>query len=544
MTVGGMDFRGAAAKVRSLIAAKKPQELQRSTLTADPLRDNIVNEAAASSERFKASLRRKVTVDYEVTHEDGTKEQKSHDWTGWPDMLRDCARSNFSLDEPELAGPGTVQPSRMLNREIMAERLISDGFQESRPYTRNNELESLFGAMAEGKSLEESAQTRLAEHIARSSQMEEQEDAIRSAEEMLEELRKRAREQIEANGEVDDATRRQIKQQVKSRQNARTALQNLLQQAMQSTLIADASAAAQAASQAGAEAAEAVRSLPGIGAGQAQNMSPDQQIALAEKWSANEQLRRIAQMIGRLYRDMRFKREARTKNVPIEPVGVTTGNDFGRLLPHEMARAFSDNRLIKATFLNDYAQRALLEYEMSGKMPAGKGPIICAHDGSGSMSGEPFIWASSLGGALLMMAQREKRAFAGIEFGWSSELESWIFPKAQPPDPDRVLDYISHFFGGGTDITIGLAEAMRILQQEPEFKTADVILITDGQDNYQADDQALVEEMKRMGVRIHGISIGCPNGNVYLDQACEYVVDVQDLAGSNDATDRVAGSLT
>lgn len=540
----GMDFRGAAAKVRSLIAAKKPGELSRSTLTADPLRDNIVQEAAAHSERFKAATRRKPTIDYEIEHEDGTKEQKQYDWTSWPDMLRDVARANFSLDEPELAPPGSVQPSRMLNREIMAETLISDAFNESRPYTRNNELESLFGAMASAKSLDESAKTRLKEHIARSSQMEEQEDAIRNAEEMLEELRKRAREQIDANGEVDDATRRQIKNAVKSRTSARSALQNLLTQAMQSTMIQDAASAANAAAQAGADAAEAVRSLPGVGAGQAHNMSPDQQIALAEKWSANTNLRAIAKMIGRLYRDMRFQREARTKNVPIEPVGVTTGNDFAKLLPHEMARAFSDNPLIKTTFMHDYAQRSLLEYEMSGKMPAGKGPIIMAHDGSGSMSGEPFVWASSLGGALLMMAQREKRAFAGIEFGWSSELKSWIFPKAQAPDPDMVLDYISHFFGGGTDITIGLAEALRILQQEPEFKTADVVLVTDGQDRFAADDQALVEEMKRMGVRIHGISIGCPHGNAYLEQACEYLVDVQDLAGSNMATNRIAGSLT
>lgn len=540
----GMDFRGAAAKVRSLIAAKKPGEQQRSTLTPDPLRDNIVTEAAAASERFKASLRKRVTVDYEVTHEDGTKEQKSYDWTSWPDMLRDVAKANFGLDEPELAGVERVLPSRMLNRAVMAERLISEAAQESRPYTRNNELESLFGAMAEGKSLEESAKTRLSEHIARSQDMEEQEDAITSAEEMLKRLREKAKRDLEAKGEVTDEVRRQIKATTKKRQSAREALQALLQQALQSNLVVDAAKAAQDAARAGADAAEAVRSLPGIGAGQAQNMSPDQQIALAERWSANEQLRRIAQMIGRLYRDMRFKRDARTKNVPIEPVGVTTGNDFAKLLPHEMARAFSDNPLVKATFLNDYAKRALLEYEMSGKMPAGKGPIICAHDGSGSMSGDPFIWASSLGGALLMMAQREKRAFAGIEFGWSSELESWIFPKGQAPDPDKVLEYISHFFGGGTDITIGLAEAMRILQQEPEFKTADVILITDGQDRFAADDQALVAAMNAMGVRIHGISIGCPHGNAYLEQACEYLVDVADLAGSNDATDHVASNLT
>src|SRR5213596_2536061 len=99
----GMDFRGAAAKVRSLIAAKRPQELSRSTLTPDPLRDNIVAEAAANTERFKTSLRKRVTIDYEVEREDGTKEQKQYDWTSWPDMLRDVARANFSLDEPELA---------------------------------------------------------------------------------------------------------------------------------------------------------------------------------------------------------------------------------------------------------------------------------------------------------------------------------------------------------------------------------------------------------------------------------------------------------
>lgn len=542
-----MDFTRASQRVRSMIAAKKPQELSRSTLTADDLRDNIIAENESHTARFKSTIQRKRTVEYEVTttDEDGkeTTEQREYSWTSFPDMMRDVARAGFSFDEPELRNANEVQPSRMLNRALMAETMISEGFQESRPYTRNNETEALYGAMAAAKSLEESAKTHLAEHIARSQEMEEQEGEIASADDMMNDLRKRARDQIDAAGQVEDQTKREIKGQVKRRQTAREALADLIQQQAQSSMIADAAAAARKAAAAGAEATSALSMLPGIGGGQAHNLSPDQQIELAEKWAANKTLRDIMALLGRMYRDMRFKREARTKNVPIEPVGITTGDDFSLMLPHELARGFSDNKLIKTTFVKDFVERNVLQYEMQGKMPAGKGPIICVTDGSGSMSGEKFVWAASVGVCLMMIAQREKRAFAGIEFGSANQMKSWYFPKDEPADTDAVLDYASHFFGGGTDTDTGMREALRICQQEPVFKSADVVIIGDGQDYFTADSTTMKHQFDELGVRIQGISILAP-GCRHLEQWCENVVDILDMANTEEAIDAMATGLT
>lgn len=541
--MAGMDFRNASTRVRAMVAAKKPQDLQKSSLTPDQLRDNIVAESAAHSERFKAVRRKQPVIDYELEMPDGTKEAKQYTWESFPEMMNDVARASFSYDEPEVMGPHQVRPSHMLNREIMAQNLISEGMRESRPYTRGNELESLFNAMAQAKDLEESARTRLAEHIARSEEMREQEDDIRDADQMMDDLRKRARQQVQQGGQVDDPTRRQIKQQVKRRQQARGALQGLLQQQAQSNMVAQAISAANSAAQAGADAVEAINQLPGVGGGHSHNLTPDQQLELAEKWSANTDLRRIAQMLGRMYRDMRFKRQTRMKNVPIEPVGVTTGNDLELLLPTEAARALQRDKFSKFTFVKDFVGRSLLQYEMSGKIPAGKGPIICVTDGSGSMSGEPFIWASSLALCLMTIAHREKRDFAGVEFGSAGQMKSWFFPKSPAPDPNEVLDYASHFWAGGTSTVTGMAEALRIVEEVPEFKTADIILIGDGYDTFGAKDQAIRAACRDKQVRIHGISILAPN-NVYLEQMCETVVDVQDLAGSNSATDQIATNIT
>jgi uncharacterized protein with von Willebrand factor type A (vWA) domain len=59
-------------------------------------------------------------------------------------------------------------------------------------------------------------------------------------------------------------------------------------------------------------------------------------------------------------------------------------------------------------------------------------------------------WSKSLGIALQTIARREKRDYAAIEFGWRSELRTWEFPKGEKVDPDTLLDYAAHFFGGGT----------------------------------------------------------------------------------------------
>jgi uncharacterized protein with von Willebrand factor type A (vWA) domain len=538
-----MNFAGASARVRTLLAPAKPAELQQSALRPDKLRDNIIRDAERASDRFKHSLKKRPQIEYERTDADGNVTKETYDWHTFDEMQRDFARAAFGWEEPELQSPDKVRPSHRFNREVLNSAIHSQSFRDLRPYARHNEDEALFGAILGGAELCEMAPDRLAEHIARSEQMSEQEQRVQSAADMFDQLRQRARQEIAEQGSVADDTRRQIKRTLKQGEAARGALGDLINAEAGSSMRVDAIAAGNELAKGAKDGAEMLSSLPGFEAGNAHNLPLDQQIELAEKWAQTQDMREVLRMLGRMLRSMTFKRKARVKNVDIEPVGVKTGNDLRLLLPHELARGFSDHPLIKTTFIKDYAERALLQYDMRGEAPAGKGPVITVHDGSFSMSGKPFVWATSVCLATLTITHKEHRHFAGVEFGSHGQVKSWQFAPRKPVDPNLVLDYATHFFAGGTSTVGGMREALRIMREQDEFRSADVLLIGDGCDHFGEEDRRVRDELRALGARIHGISIMTPR-NPYFTEMCEWHTDVQDLAGPNDATDQLAQNIT
>lgn len=537
-----MDFARAKERVRRVLAGK-PGDLSKSSLTNDPLRDNIIREQGDRSERFQASLRKRPQVEYE---KDGTTQK--FEWETYPEAVRDFARAAFGFDEPEVRQRAEMRPDYRFNREVIQAAIESPAMQELRPYARNNPGEALYGAMAAADVLQELAQERAAEHVAREDEIREQMEQISDADKLMENLRQRAKQENQEHGTVQGPTRKEIKRTMRAQDALLEQLTNLMQQQAASSASVDAIAMGTAAAEAAADAAQTLANLPGVDPGESQHMDPDAQIALAEKWNQTDMLRKVARQLGRRVRSFAFKRETRTKNVQMYPVGIETGDDFERLLPSELARASAPHPVVQAQFLRDLEDRVLLQYEKHGKTPAGKGPLIVAHDGSGSMETDmgglsKLGWSKSLGLALQQIARREKRHYAAMEFGSRTELRTWEFPLREPVDPDNLVDYAAHFFGGGTDTSIALREAVRIVREVPEFKTADVVLVGDGQDRYEAEDQALVHELRDLGVRIHGISIGCP-GNAYMAQACEHVIEIEDLAQEDAVFSALAENIT
>jgi uncharacterized protein with von Willebrand factor type A (vWA) domain len=537
-----MDFARAKERVRGLLAGK-PGALSKSALTDDPLRDRIIGEQSARVPRFQATLNDRPTVKYE---RDG--EEQEFTWDSFPEAVRDFAKAAFSFQEPELRRPTEIEPEYRFNRAVIEAAVQHPAMGEVRPYARNNPAEAIYGAMAFADKLVELAQEQAAEHIAREEQIRDELANGRSADELMENLRKLAKQEVADQGDVQPGTRKAIKDAYKQQQQVIENVVELLSQSSPNAVRAAAQALVNEAVEAAAEATETIASLPGTEEAGSHYQDPEAQIALAEKWNATEMLRKVARQLGRRIRSLAFKRDTRTKNVPMFPVGIETGDVFERLLPQELARAAAPNPVVQAQFLRDLEDRSLLQYEKHGKTPAGKGPIITAHDGSGSMEDDmgglnKLGWSKSLGIALQTIARREKRDYAAIEFGWHSELRTWEFPKGEKVDPDTLLDYAAHFFGGGTDTALALREAVRLVREVPAFKTADVILIGDGQDQYAEEDQALVKELRDMGVRIHGISIGCPN-NAYMAAACDHVVDIATLADEESVFDALAENIT
>jgi uncharacterized protein with von Willebrand factor type A (vWA) domain len=539
-----MDFANASGRVRKLLAPTRPQDLQKSALTEDKLRDNIIRDQELANPRFQHAIKKQP----EISYEDKDGEQQSFTWDTYEEAGRDFARAAFGWDEPECARTDAVRPSYRFNREAINAAIHTDAMRELRPYSRGNAVEATYGAMAYADKLQEIAAESCADILDHTEQLAEAEQEAQSADDALESLRNLAKQENEEHGTVQPGTRKDIKGALKGIDAAQQKIDELIANGPPNVLARAIEAGREAAEEAN-EAVQAISNIPGMEPGQTQHMDPETQMKLAERWSAAEGLRKMARRFGRKVRSFQFKRNARTQHVPMQPVGIETGDAFERLLPLELARATSEHPAMRVQFISELEDRSLLQFKKDGETPAGKGPVVPVEDGSGSMGlrlGELTRqeWAKVMNLILLKLCQNEKRHFASVQFGSTSQLKSWEFPPHEPPDPERVLDFATHFFNGGTDTETGLREALRIVKEQPEFKTADVVLIADGDDTFQAGDKQVCDELRDLGVRIHGINVGSKN-NPYLTAACDDVVHIVDLANDEEnVLDSLAENIT
>lgn len=132
----------------------------------------------------------------------------------------------------------------------------------------------------------------------------------------------------------------------------------------------------------------------------------------------------------------------------------------------------------------DWTEKKSLIYELRGKEKKCLGPIIACIDNSGSMSGEGEIWAKAVALGLLEIATYQKRPMYVIQFSAqyrTENLKVHVFPKGKDYDITEVLAMAEYFEGGGTMFETPLQKAREIINDNGEFKKADIIFITDGE---------------------------------------------------------------
>jgi len=173
------------------------------------------------------------------------------------------------------------------------------------------------------------------------------------------------------------------------------------------------------------------------------------------------------------------KRAKKISRESTETAEIELGNDLSRVLPQELAGLGGDP-VRRRDFFRRYMEGKLLQYRLDCKHPEGHGPIVICIDESGSMSGSRNMWAKAVALAMLMLAAKEKRAFALIHFGSKSELKVDYYQEPRNTKPSDILRALAFFFGGGTDFERPLQEAEKILAHSP-YRKGDVIFITDGE---------------------------------------------------------------
>jgi uncharacterized protein with von Willebrand factor type A (vWA) domain len=448
---------------------------------------------------------------------------------------------------PQLRDPSEMDPSRMVNHQVIGSLLSSPELAELRRETVGDPYAAAMAVIAQGpalrRMLEQAEQAQDAADKAAEARRAAGEAAAAVAAAV-----EQAADQADADGNVPDAEAdaagqaiSRAEQAAQAAEDASTAARQALAAAAHGIRSAIRTAAAHAAEQAREEAV--LMMAWGVGPGELQRMSFEQRARLAERLRSGR-IGQFAELIGRFRRMAAGQRARKTEGAPGELVGITLGDDLGRLIPSEMASLGVP--ALRATFAARYAEQRLFVYETRGEDYTGQGAIVACVDCSGSM-GQPGpggvtgeAWAKACALALLDQARAGRRDFAGILFSSVGELATFRFPANQPARIRDVVDFAELFYGGGTDFAAPLDAAADLLEAEYNAEgrmRGDVVLITDGECRVTEEWMRSWQDRKaRLGHRVFGISIGADPGPV-LDALSDNLRAITDLTTPEAAGD-------
>ena len=242
-------------------------------------------------------------------------------------------------------------------------------------------------------------------------------------------------------------------------------------------------AAIRAAAAAAAEAESEVRSLGdavaglGLGPGEPGSLDPRAVAAACRRVRADATLRRICERAGRFRRVAQSRQRQKASHGVDEVVGVTTGDDVGRLLATELARLADPEFELDA--LRRLGERAAFCRELRTVEPVGRGPVIVVVDESGSMQGDKAETAKGLALAVAWVARKQRRWVGLVAYSGDSGERLLALPPGKW-DEAAVADWAAAFLGRGSALDVPVNELPDYYRQlgAPPGRT-DVLIVTD-----------------------------------------------------------------
>lgn len=275
--------------------------------------------------------------------------------------------------------------------------------------------------------------------------------------------------------------------------------------------------------------AESALSILGYGSGGGSPTTyhnPAVALELARRVKASPTLSAIIALAGKLTRDARAKRAARSEYARSEVVGVEQTRHVDRLLGSEMALLndpdMSDDLLIRLT------EGRALGFKMTGKDKLAKGPIVLMLDQSGSMCEDnKDVWAKAIALAIYDAARADKRDFAVVLYNTS------VLVSRVVTSPADMLEILANGPYGGTDYLAAMTSALSLASTK-----SDVIHITDGSAPTVGASEAVATATRKQ-TRIFGIGIG------YVGEALtawsHETTKIQDVSKDTQAMDLLFG---
>ena len=262
------------------------------------------------------------------------------------------------------------------------------------------------------------------------------------------------------------------------------------------------------------QAKEFLAACPGAGFSYEDLKSGDEDFtALARQIAQNPQIRELVRKMGRQHVAEDFKRQTRIPQASQSEVhGTHRSNDLMRLLPSELVNLEDDT--LETLFYARLLEHNLLTYQLSGStMTTGEttetrsrrtGPVVACLDTSASMQGEPLLKAKALLLAVAGILKQEDRSLHVILFGASGQLRTFAMDARN--DAAGLLAFLRQGFNGGTDFETPLQHALHLVETNPGYLKADVLMVSDGDCSLSEDFTAsLCAGKARLNCRVYSV---------------------------------------
>jgi uncharacterized protein with von Willebrand factor type A (vWA) domain len=213
----------------------------------------------------------------------------------------------------------------------------------------------------------------------------------------------------------------------------------------------------------------------------------------------NKEIQQFADMLGRMSQ-LSKKYEAGKS----ELTGIHESADISNILPSETVILASKTSAI--LFYKKFLEKKLQTFEFAErKLEELRGPIIICVDTSGSMEGDPENAAKMLCLAFLKQASKGNRKCYLISFSTSIKTINLTRIKTSL---NKIIDFLTMSFHGGTDAMEAMQEALKMLETN-HYKKADVVMVSD----FEMGDlnKNMKEKMKQAQenkTKFHSIVIG------------------------------------
>jgi uncharacterized protein with von Willebrand factor type A (vWA) domain len=264
--------------------------------------------------------------------------------------------------------------------------------------------------------------------------------------------------------------------------------------------------------------------LGGLGAGNAdaemKKVPLRDKILLAEKIASTKKMKEIAEWAGR-FKQIARKKQKSKQSEPVSRRSVTIGNSIENLLPVELC--FYTHPITKMDFLRRFAECETMQFEQKGLVDLKKGPIVLCLDQSDSMrSLETQSKGFTL--ALMSIAKKQRRDLCLVLF--SSRIQVYTYEKGKIA-ASEITRLARTFLGGGTNFMLALDQAAHQIN-ESRFKQADLVFVTDGED--QVTDsflEAFNKNKREKAFNVLSLVIGCNRSSV--EQFTDRLIEVIDF---------------